>query len=558
MTSTQAALYALPGSTMPQRPQMPSSADEERCQKQAARWSMMTEDFEDLLIAWMETRVDPQRLSAWGPPDTSSNVLSDMSRQFSTPGLYGTRPEAYHADVRNQALVGPGGYMDVAGYWTGMQQVQYFTTGMGDFLLRADADAEGLSFRLVLPQNVVTWSHADRPDRAIILWELRLRYVKFPSEQEGRWCYAWDQYDVGETAPDGTVVREPSYRVTEAGKADGMDLSGLFLSGPVGNASGGLVGDRYPFRDNKGAAFLPFPRYRAVDTKQPWNHLHKIGATRGTLNAATHWTYAGHCARDASGKAVIVAGLVPIMGDVQHIGQLAGGGAGAGGAETIRSIQISPGALMYHALQEGSQPFVQEIGPGGNLGEVSEFAHTYEARQLARWGISSDDVQKSSADPASGAALFISRQSKREYAAQVRPLFERSDLDAIRICAALLRLAGKETYAEDGYSIQYAEIAKSGDEEAAEREDLDWQLSHGHISEVEAWMRRHPGTREEDAYAALTQAAVAKAKLDAATKAALSAAGLAPAEAPEDAPDDVPVDEPPKDDAPEDQTAPKP
>lgn len=506
------ALPAVVPATLPTRPSMPTEGDNVRSLKQSARYAIMTEDFEELLKQWMGTRVDPQRLAAWGPPDTSSNVLSDMCRQFSTPGLYGSRPDVFHADPTNQALVGPNGHMDRAGYWTMMQWVQYLAIGMGDWLVRADADSAGLSFRLVAPQDVWIYSDQDRPDRPIVLWELRLRFLKLPGDSEGAWVYAWDQYDVGEKDAAGVHTREPSYRVVRC--SDDLDVSNYFL-GPVA-----LSGEAYPYRDEVGAPFLPFPIYRAVDSKQAWNHLHKVGATRGTLNAATHWTYAGHAARDASGKVVMCVGLAPIAGDSQNVGD----------PSMIRSVQLSPGSILYHAaLPEATQVMIQEVGPGGNLDEVAAFAHGYEARQLARWGISADDVQKSSADPASGAALFISRQSKREYASQVKPLFERADLEAIRICAALLRLAVVDVFAETGYSISYAEIPKSPQEEAAERDNLDWDITHGHASELDAYRRRHPGTRDEDAVAALTKAAVDKASLAKSITDALAAAGLTPA-----------------------------
>jgi hypothetical protein len=500
---------------LPVRPPMPTPADDLRALKQSARWLILNEDFEDLLIEWMTPRVGAERMKAWGPPDTSSNVLADLCRQFATPGLYGLRPSVFHADVTNQGLVGPGGAMDLGGYWTLMQWVQYLTIGMGDWLVRVDADDTGLSYRPVGPQNVWVHTDTDHPDRPIVLWELRLRHVKLPTEEVGRTVYAWDQYDLGAVDPVTKVtIREPSYRVVQA-DGDKMDLSSIFIPGAP---EGGLVGAAYPYRDEAGKAFLPFVIYRAVDSKQTWNHLHKVGATRGTLNAATHWTYAGHCARDASGTAVIAWGLEPIISGVQ----------GAGEPGVIRTIPLTPGAILYHNITLGAQPSVQEVGPGGNLTEVSAFAFSYEAKQLARWGISSDDVQKSSADPASGAAMFISRQGKREYAAQVKPLFERSDLDAIRISAAMSRLAGSEAHAETGYSLSYSEIPKSPEEEKAERDELDWDLAHGHVSELDAYMRRHPGTREEDAIAALTKASVDKAKLEKARADALEEAGLAP------------------------------
>ena len=496
------------------RPSMPTAADQIRASQQGARYKVLTGDWLDLLTEDMSTRIDPDRLTQWGAGDTSSNVLADMSRQWSTPGLYGSRPSVSHADPVTSAYTGPGGWVDQCGYWTAMQVVQYLTTGIGDYCVRYDADAGGLSFRLVCPSDVWVWSTQDRPDVPVILWELRQRYVTVG--KMSRWCYAWDQFDRGEVAPDGTEVRPPSFRVVECGGLnDGGDITNLVIPGaPVG----GYVGEAYPFRRANRAPFLPWVVYRSCESKQQWNIWQRRDAMRGTLNAATYATYSGHCARDASGTAVIAAGLNPIIGDVKNVG----------GNDKVLSINLTPGAILYHSVQEGAQPFVSEVGPGGNLSEVSQYEHAYELKQLRRWGLSADDVQKSSADPASGAALYISNQSKRQYAEMVRPVYLRSDLEALSIMAALLRLAGLGDYPESGYSISYASIPKSKDEEQQERDQIDWDLEHGHISELEAYMRRNPGTTESDAMAALTKSAVDKARLDKARTDAVAAAGLAP------------------------------
>jgi hypothetical protein len=538
-----------PSIAMP-RPMMPTAADQTRSLQQAARVKMMMGDWTDLLTEDMAQRIDADRLAQWGEADTSCSPLSDMCRQWSTPGLYGSRPEVSHADSAAQEMVGPGGWVDKAGYWTAMQTVQYLTLGVGDWPVRVDAGPDGLTYRLPSPSDVWVWSTQDRPDVPVILWELRLRAVTVGKIT--RWVYAWDQYDIGETLPDGTVVREPSYRVVEAGGIhDGSDITNLVIPGaPVGGFVGtvGEVGTVYPFRKANGRAFLPWVIYRAVDSKSQWNVWQRRDAMRGTLNAATHWTYAGHCARDASGTCVVIGGLMPIGGNV----------SGAGQSDKNLSVNIVPGAFLYHATMEGSQPFVQEVGPGGNLEEVTKFAHDYEGRQLVRWGLSSDDVSKSSADPQSGAALYISNQAKRQYANMVKPLFQRGDLEILTISADMLRLAGVGDYPTEGYSIVYAEIPKSAAESQEERAKTDWDLAHGHISEVEAYMRTHPGATEEAAIAALTKAAVNVAKLEKAKADALIAAGLAPsgesaphkqtAEPPDDAtePDD-PADDPEED-----------
>ena len=75
---------------------------------------------------WLAEHIDGDRLEVWGPPDTSVNPLADLGRQLTTPGLYGVRPKVLHSDAMAQALVGPDGFLDEAGLWTKLQQVQYF------------------------------------------------------------------------------------------------------------------------------------------------------------------------------------------------------------------------------------------------------------------------------------------------------------------------------------------------------------------------------------------------------------------------------------------------
>ncbi len=495
---------------------------------------MMMGDWALLLAEDMSVRIGADRLAQWGEADTSCSPLADMCRQWSTPGLYGSRPKISHADASASEMVGAGGWIDQAGFWTAMQTVQYLTLGVGDWPVRVDAGPEGLTYRLPSPADIWVWSTQDRPDYPVILWELRLRAITIGNQT--RWCYAWDQYDIGEVAPDGTVTRPPSYRVVEAGGINnGDDITNLVIPGaPVG----GYVGAAYPFTTAAGKPFLPWVLYRAVDSKQQWNIWQRRDAMRGTLNAATHWTYAGHCARDASGSCVVAAGLVPIGGNV----------SGAGQADRNVSITLNPGSILYHSVMDGSQPFVQEIGPGGNLDEVTRFAHDYEARQLVRWGLAADDVQKSSADPQSGAALFISNQAKRQYSAMVKPLFERGDIEMLTIAANMLRLAGVGDYPTTGYSIVYVEIPLSEGEQKAARESTDWELAHGHISEVEAYIRTHPGMTDDAAIAAMTKAAVDKARLEKARTDALMAAGLMPTPMPTPRDESAPItraDEPP-------------
>jgi hypothetical protein len=511
-------------STIPPRPRMPTDADQRRAEHQAARWSVLEEDFDELLEEWLEEHIDADRLQVWGPPDTSVNPLADMSRQLTTPGLYGVPPKVLHADELALALVGPEGFLDDAGLWTKLQQVQYYSVGLGDFLIRFDVlqDARRLAIRLVPPHNV--WMRADEaePDRPVEVWELRLRWFA----DRGLWIWAWDQFRLADPSLEG----EPSYRVVGAatGEAnlDGEDLSSVFLATDE-NPSGDFSGDRYPFRDGD-EPILPWSIYRSVDTGQLWNWKHKRGAYRGTLNAALNWTFAQHAARDASGSTVFAVGVEPpAAGTRADLDRTRSSSSRARGSGTIRTIQLTPGSVVYHDRKDGDgQAFFHESGPGANLDSVSAYATLYEQKQAVRWGLNPADVVRTNANPMSGAALFVSTRGRREFAAQVLPLFRRSDLESIRIAAALLNAAGIGDFPTSGYSIAYHEIPESPGEEKAKREALEWDLEHGAITPVELVQARRPGISPADARLLAVEAEVQRRELDVAAAARLRAAGL--------------------------------
>lgn len=506
---------------------MPTPEDQGRSEHQAARFSVLEEDFDDLLADWLEQHIDEDRLQVWGPADTSVNPLADMSRQLTTPGLYGIAPKVLHADELAAALVGPEGFLDEAGLWTKLQQVQYFAVGLGDYLVRFDVlvDERRLAVRLVAPHNVYLRADDAEPDRPVEIWELRLRW--FPDRN--LWIWTWDVFKLSDPELGGA----PSYRVVGAatGEAqlDGEDLSALFLSTPE-NPSGDFTGDRYPFRDGD-EPILPWSIYRSVDSGQLWNWRHKRGAYRGTLNAALNWTFAQHAARDASGSTVFAVGVEPpAIGTRAQVDGVRGSRTRAGkGTGTVQTVQLTPGAVFYHNRQDGDgQAFFHESGPGANLDSVSAYATLYEQKQAVRWGLNPSDVVRTNANPMSGAALFVSTRGRREFSAQVRPLFRRSDLESIRIAAALLNTAGIGAFPTTGYSIAYHEIPESPAEERAKREALEWDLDHGAITPIGLVQKRRPGISAADARTLIVEAEVQKRQIEAEVAAELARRGLQP------------------------------
>jgi len=463
---------------------MPTTADDARAAMQTARYQLLDEDHDQLVTDWVEVHIGKDRSRAWGQPDTSLNTLSHISRQLSTPGLYGSRPDVRHLDAAAAPLIDPGGILDLAGLWTRMQRVQYLANGMGDFFLAPGLSRGRLVLRNVLPQNVVLWSEADAPSVVSGFWELRLRYL--PTLDE--WVYAWDAYDIG-------ADREPSFRVlagSPGGDGSYLDLTTLATRGPA------LVGDAYPYRID-GEPIIPRGHWRSVDSGKLWNDLEKRGAARGALNSILYKTYAGHCARDASGSTVFVGGLQPI-----------GGTTPVGDGSGMLTVDLEPGTALYHDTILDQTPFVQEVGPGANLQDVANFSTAYAIEQMIHWGLNPADIQRQHANPSSGQALFLSSKQKREMAAMVEPLFRQSDLHMLGVIVAYMRamqVLGAESLPATGYSITYAEIPESPDEERGRRDLDDWQAERGMLGKVELYQRWHPGSSHADAVSAYVQAA---------------------------------------------------
>ena len=508
--------------TLPPRPRMPTDEDQARSEHQHARWSVLNEDFDDLLADWLAEHIDGDRLEVWGPPDTSVNPLADLGRQLTTPGLYGVRPKVLHADPMAQTLVGADGFLDEAGLWTKLQQVQYFAVGLGDFPVRLDVlpDRKRLSVRLAAPHNVYARGDAEEPDRWVEIWELRLRWF----EERGLWIWAWDRFQLADPELDGA----PSYRViaasTGAANLDGEDLSSVYL-GTASNAAGDFTGARYPYRYPSGEPFLPWSVYRAVDTGQTWNSQHKRGAYRGTLNAALNWTFAQHAARDASGSTTFVVGVEPPATGTR--GNAERGDSLGRGSGSVQTFQATPGSAWFlQASDGGSQPMFHETGPGTNLDSVAAYATLYEQKQAVRSGISPSDIIRSNANPMSGAALFITDRGRRAFSKIVAPLFRRSDLHTIKVCASLLTAAGVGDFPIGGYSIAYHEIPDSPAEEQAKRDALDWDLEHGATTPIKLVQTRRPGISDDDAAALIVRSRVEAAELERDVEQALTARGL--------------------------------
>ena len=525
------------------RPSMPTFEDEQRAIHQATRLSILLDEWEEVESEWLEAHIGAERAQVWGIPDTSANPLADLSRQLSTPGLYGIRPDFRRTMGGGEDLVGAEGHMERAGFFTKQQFVQYLTLGLSDMFVRFDINTDkSLTVKLVFPHNVYLSAPSDDPGNANQLWELGRRWLAI----EKQWLFVWEVWDLGQKDMEGNVIREPSYGIFQAKPGTGAikhpsgaiekaatpgslgrDLSHFFITGPDGEPGGRLVGDNYPWKTADGVAVFPHVHYQDQDTGMLWNTSLKRGVHKGTLNTGLFWTYAGHCARDATGSYVMVAGLAEGSHTVLT-GQLGRSNTGTGsrnpvdGNVPLKTKLITPGAIEHFQIVDGETPFVHEVGPGANLPDVVAFADKYEMKQATRWGLNPSDLARTAANPTSAAALMVGNQGKRDQSAQMTPIFSRKDKQSILVSAVVLRAAGVANFPETGYSTQYFQIPRSPQEQSEHREDLTWRKTEGQMSEVDVYMELHPGTTRTDALAALVKVAIDDAELKALIAEALS------------------------------------
>lgn len=459
------------------RPQMPTEADQARSDHTADRLAVLEERHEEIAREWMENVIPDEVLESWGPPDLSVNALVEQAEGLSTPGLYGATPRIDNAGGVEELSQ----LLDEMATWQLAQRVEYLARGMGECCVRLEwLDNGTMAERLVMPHNVWVRTDPNDPMKALVLGELQMRPK--PNSTKGEQIYTWEVFDISNPA-------NPTFKIYEAGKMGemGEDLTQTYLPDFEG----------YPWRWNDDTPFIPVVTYHEAWTGTFWNPNIKRGVYWGTLNQIMFSTFTAHSAHAASGSVIIVSGLDPIASGVDRT---------TDSGKPIKSIVLQPGTLLYHDQSGEGQPMVTEVGPGSNLKQLAEFSQGYSAQMLIRSGLSAPDATRASASPTSGAALYITNKQKREASKRLEPSFRRSDMELIQKVAQMRNIQTGSAIPVDGYSITYEHPPESPQEESDRRDDIDWKVSKGMMSPIDAYRELHPGVTREAALRALVQA----------------------------------------------------
>lgn len=460
-----------------QMPPMPEDAEESR------RWDytrrvrcMLYGAWQPILNNEIRRRVGQTRASAWGPGDTSHNLLRSVADTLASN--YVTPPFVVHEDDRAERIV-----TQVAarsGLWPLMGRIERDLHGMREMLLRVDVSPTGrVLIRPVFPDMAVVEPDPYAPDKPMAIRELRWR----SDAQGGEWC--WDFLSIAD--PD-----RPVYQVMTTGR-NPEDHTQRWLGVPA------MVGDAYPYRTADGTPVLPYVLYHAAKTGRLWDAYCWSDLYAGTLSLGVMYTQLQHVIDSASWPQRVSVGLKP-----------AGVTERDGGKRS--AIVTDPATLLMLEPIDGfdGQPLLHQFDAGGDPAVIMAVIGDYERRLVSTAGVPASDVARVSGDPRSGYAIMLSRTGQREMQRRIQPQLEDGDTRTLRLVSILLnrwseRADNTAAYnlPEKGYGVIYGGVAPTPDEVAAERAHVLELLERGLILPVEAYQRFNPGASLEDALLAL-------------------------------------------------------
>ena len=465
---------------IPARPMAPDIETQERWEHTAMRRRMLTGIWEQDLEHELSRHLPMDRRDSWGPPDMSSNVISNVCRQLAM--LYHEEPTVTHPDFDVAPLVGRNGYLIKAGLFPLMQRVQQYAIGRREAIVRIDVTSAGLQFRLISPDVVYAIADENAPDVPVYYQEMNLRYDK--ETEEMIWVAECISIKPG---------KEPYYGlhlINEDG-SKGKDVTERFMGHPA------LYGDAYPYRAKDGTAFLPLEIYRAEKTGRLFNPYDASQLAYGSLTAGVLWSFFTHCVRDASWPQRYTAGLVVQGLEIENTNINA----------RRATVTTDPSSILMFSpdLDSNSQPLIGQFQAGCDPIKLLEAISKYEIRVSTAAGISGD-ILRQSGDPRSGYAISVSRSGQREISRKFAPVQRITDESLINKAAILCnKYLGANLPEDHRYRIQYKQISLSPEEMKAQREDVIQKLNANLISPVDAIQILNPDLDRDGAIAELNR-----------------------------------------------------
>lgn len=486
---------------IPKLPPMPTVEDENRIRETSRRRRMLEGTWEEDLLDVMSDHLNSARMESWGPPDLSSNLLSNITRELSK--LYHETPTVTCGEEDISILTGRGGLLQPL--WALMQRGQQTILALREAFVRIDYIPEGeisekatLQYRLVTPDFVYAVSHPSAPDIPVYYQEYRLRVFKQKNiisgeDKEPELIWTVDIFDLQNK-------NKPVFKICKVEKdgSIGVDLTKHFL----GVAT--MKGDKYPYRYKSGYPFIPVTLYHAEKTGKLFNAYDKRQLTVGALNTALLYSFWLHICKSCSYEQRYVAGL-----SLQGLNSF-----NEDTPARRQEIATDPSSILVFMQDPDAmsgQPLIGSFSPSINPQDFMTAVHSYERRVAASFSISAS-LLRESGDPRSGYSLSISRDGQRQAQRNQAPIFRLYDSQNVSKVAAMCNRFLGTNLPEEGYRIQYAPIPMSAMESKEQRENILSLMKAGLMSPVQAYQILNPDTDELQAEIELEKIRVEKQK----------------------------------------------
>lgn len=457
----------MPILTPPDTPALTSSESARQVQ-QRNRDLYWEGDWLDLLERDAMAVLGTRRREAMGVLDQSCNLGPQICRELST--CYLTPPTVTRAGASPQ-LTAPDGPVGRALLWSLMPDFQGRVLWLQECILRIDITSTGdLLYRVVPPWLVECTADPARPDQPIVYSEWVVRTV----DGEDRWTR------------DSIDLRDPASPVmlttTDDGGGVALDITEEVWGRPMSGAD-------YPFRWRDGTPFLPVELYHRDPACRLWSYTRGSELFSATRMAAVLWSFYVHLLRCCTWKQKAVL-------NARAVGGTAAGAAGNS------YLSLDPTTILQLEAKEGSTAPPQlaswdEEDPRVVLTAIEG----YLAQAAHAEGVSPAELQRISGDATSGYALSLTNAGKRAAQRRFGPQFKIRDESLLCKSAAIVNRVTGSSYPEDDYRVAYTSIPLSPEEERAIREQADWELAHGFISDAQALCRLRPELTEREAQA---------------------------------------------------------
>lgn len=480
--------------TLPPPETMFEECERPRVRDHGERAAILAERPAAVLERWMSDRIDAEILAGLGPPNTSRSAAVALCRGLSTPGHYGVTPTITGPESDELSRL-----MREAGAWTLLQHAQYLATGHITVwrYVSWSAELNRATIEIVPPHETDACEHPADPRVPVIWKRLRCREITPIGGGEPVEVYCWDVWAIAdEDEPDEAFpYPAPFFAVFEA-KGNG-EIGRDVTMEAVGTDA--LVGDAYPCRYEDGTPFLPVVADRFVDRGDLWGWTYGAGAFDATLDGMMLTTYAMRAALDATGDAYAAINCRPAT---------TGNASKSTPSSAVPSAGIKPGGVVcFDQTEPGLSASIVPIGNGGHLAEIAEFADAYVRNISIDYGLTPADASRVGANPMSGLAIHLTNATKRQEQRRQQPLRLQSDTETIRKIVALARRAGATTATGEGFGVVYEPIEASAEEQAAEREQAQWEVAQGIKSKIDLYVEWNPGATREDAVRELARVA---------------------------------------------------